>query len=266
LLEPFFSELKVLTDLGLSVTSARVYTTLVKHDSLELSALAKMAHIARPDVYRTLEKLQELGLIEKILEHPTRYRAIPKKEALSLLLDAKTEKYREVEKETQFLIETADTKEAHTIDLLPKPKFVFVSPGKGLINKIKTAIDKAQFSVYSVLSWKRFSQGILNRFPESLEKAVARKVDMRFIVEAPPKSKTVKELIEFCSGKYGLQMRCVPDKPKTYFSIFDRKEILIVAISQSGFKSSPVLWSNSSALVALGLDHFEELWRKVKNC
>jgi sugar-specific transcriptional regulator TrmB len=122
---------------------------------LELSTLSKMAHVARPDTYRNLRKLQEMGLIEKILEKPTKYRAIPKKEALSLLLDTQTEKFREVEKETRFLIETADTEKADISESTVKPKFVFIPPGRGLTSEIKKAIEKAQFSVYSVLSWKR---------------------------------------------------------------------------------------------------------------
>jgi sugar-specific transcriptional regulator TrmB len=264
-MEPFFSELKVWMDLGLTLTSARIYMALVKYGTLELSTLAKMAHIARPDTYRNLKKLQEMGLIEKILEKPTKYQAIPKKEALSLLLDAKTDEFREVEKETRFLIETAEPEKADISELTEKPKFVFIPPGRGLTSEIKTAIDKAQLSVYNVLSWERFSQGLLNRFPESLEKAVAKKVEMLFILEEPPKSKTTEDLIEFSRRKYNFQIRFVPDQPKTYFAIYDQKEIMLIAISKSGFKSSPALWSNSSALVALGLDHFEELWRKAKD-
>ncbi len=264
-MEPFFSELKVWMDLGLTLTSARVYMALVKYGNLELATLAKMAHVARPDTYRNLKKLQEMGLIEKILEKPTKYRAIPKKDALSLLLDAKTDKFREVEKETRFLIETADTEKADTTDSALKPKFVFIPPGRGLTSEISTAIEKSQFCIYNVLSWERFSQGLLNRFSESLDKTVAKNVEMRFVVEAPPKSKTTEDLIEFCRKKYNFQIRFIRGQPKTCFGIYDRKEIIIVAISKSGFKGSPALWSNSSALVALGLDHFEELWRKAKD-
>ncbi len=264
-MEPFFSELNVWMELGLTLTSARVYMALIKYGTLELLTLSKMAHVARPATYRTLNRLEEMGLIEKILEKPTKYRAIPKKEALSLLLEAKTEKFREIEKETRFLIETADTEREDIIDLALKPKFVYIPPGRGLASEIKTAMERAQFCMCNVLSWSRFSQGVLDRFSESLEKAIARKVEMRFIVETPPKSKTTEELIELCRGKYGLKIRFVRDQPNTFFAIYDRKEIMIVAISKSGFQNSPALWSNSSALVALGLDHFEELWRKAKD-
>jgi len=238
---------------------------LVKYGTLELLTLAKMAHVARPATYRTLNRLEEMGLIEKILEKPIKYRAIPKKEALSLLLDAKTEKFREVEKETRFLIETADTQKADITDLTLKPKFILIPPGRGLANEIKTALDKAQFCVCNVLSWKRFSQGVIDRFSESIEKAVARKVEMRFIVEAPPRSKTSEDIVKLCRGEYGLQLRFVREEPKTFFAIYDQKEIIIVAVSKGNFQNSSALWSNSSALVALGLDHFEELWRKAKD-
>lgn len=251
-------------DLGLTSTSARVYLTLVKYEALELLTLAEMAKIARPDTYRILKKLQKLGLIEKILEKPTKYRAIPKKEALSLLLEAKTEKFREVTKETQFLINIVDTEKANNEDLIKNPQFVLIPQGKRLLNTIRTTIEKVQFNIDNVLSWERFSQGVLNRFAESMEKAHAKNVEMRFIVGEPPERKTAKDVIQFCREKLGCRIRFLSNQPKTDFAIYDKKEILIVAISKTDFRSSPALWSNSNALIALGLDHFEELWQKAK--
>lgn len=250
--------------MGLTASNTKVYLTLIKFGPSELSKLAELAKIARPDVYRKLSKLQKMGLIEKILERPARYSAIPINEALSLLLQAKTEEYMEIKKETQILIESSKTAEVNKGNPIENPQFVLIPAGKRLTSKIKTAIENTHFCICNVLSWKRFSQGILNRFGENLERAAARNVASRFIVEKPPRNKTSEDMVRFCREKLGSKIKFIPNKPRTIFAIYDQKQIVITARAETDFQSSPALWSNSSALVALGLDHFEELWKQAK--
>ncbi len=258
------SVLKVFVDLGLAPVTAKVYLTLVDFGVLEISKLADLANIARPDTYRKLLKLQKLGLVEKILGRPTKYMAIPKKEALSLLLEAKTTAYNQLRKETRFLIETSDKEDKNIEFTKRSPEFILIPQGKRLTNAIKAAIGKAQLSIYDVLSWKRFSQGILNRFAEDIENAHAKNLDIRLIVEEPPENETAKNLIKFCKKNLNLQMRFISNNPSTIFAIYDQKEIMIVANPKEEFKSSPALWSNSDSLVSLGLGYFENLWQKAK--
>lgn len=263
-MEEDYAELKVLVDLGLTPVSAKVYLTLHKFGALEISKLAELAKVARPDTYRTLLKLQKLGLIEKLVKRPSKYQAIPNKDALSLLLRAKTEEYKELRKETRLLINAADIEDAKKKNIKEASSFVLIPQGRRLTTTIRNAIKKTQFSLYNVLSWKRFSQGIINRFADDLEKACARNVKIRFIIEKPPKSKTTNELIEFCRKYPCLQIRFITNELNTIFAVYDQKEIIIVATSRTDFLDSPALWSNSESLVSLGLDHFEELWSRAK--
>jgi len=70
------------------------------------------------------------------------------------------------------------------------PQFVLIPKGKAVIERTNTAIEKAQLSIDLLLSWKRFSRGIVSTFAESMEAAWAKNVKIRFITESPLESKT----------------------------------------------------------------------------
>jgi sugar-specific transcriptional regulator TrmB len=254
-------------DLGLTLVQARVYLALVESGRSRISAIAKISKVARPDIYRTLSKLQELGLVEKIIETPLEYRAIPMNEGLSLLLETKTEQYEKLRSETRILLHTAKMQKPGKKKHITGPQFVLIPQGKTVIERIKTAIEKAQLSIDLVLSWKRFSHGIASDFAESIEIAWAKNVKTRFIIESPLKSKTAEQLIQFCKAKPSCQIRFTRNHPRTVFGIYDKKEVFVIVFSKTGLPGSPALWSNNPSLIALADDYFEKLWfTAIENC
>jgi hypothetical protein len=179
------------------------------------------------------------------------------KEGLSILLETKTQQYEKVRAEAQILLHTAKIRKEQNIE---QNHFVLIPKGRTVINRIKTAIEKAELSIDLVLSWKRFSRGITSTFDESIEKAWAKKVKSRFIIESPLETKTGKQFIQFCREKPRCQIRFIPRHPKTVFGIYDKKEIFIVAMSKTDLPGSPALWSTNPSLIGLAEDHFELLW------
>lgn len=257
-----YSELQVLTDLGLTLVQAKVYLALVESGPLITAEISKISNIARPDVYSNLSKLQLLGLVEKLIETPVKYRAIPVNEGLSLLLRTKTEQYEKLKAETRVLLETNKTQKPNNKDKkADNPQFVLIPQGETVINRMKTAIENAQFSIDLVLSWRRFSRGMACTFAESIEIAWAKNVKTRFIIEKPLKSKTATELIYYCMRKPCCQIRFISDYPETIFGIYDKKEIFLIVFSQTDLPGSPALWSNNRSLIALAENHFEAIWK-----
>jgi sugar-specific transcriptional regulator TrmB len=258
-LEPQFSELQILMDLGLTLKQAKVYMALVESGPLRVSAISKISKVARPDIYQIIPKLQKLGLVEDIVKTPLEYRATSMNEGLSHLLETKTEEYEKVRAETHILLDTAKTKKPKKKKQIESPQFVLI-PRKTVIKRIKSAIEKAQLSIDLVLSWKRFSRGIASTFAESVEAAWAKNVKIRFIIESPLESKTAKQLIQFCRAKPFSQIRVIPHYPKTIFGIYNKKEAFIIAKSKTDLPGSPALWSNNPSLMSVVQDYFEILW------
>jgi sugar-specific transcriptional regulator TrmB len=78
-------ETQILSGLGLTKSQATIYLSLVKFESATAKTLCKESSIARQDIYQALSDLHELGLIERILDKPLRFRASPIKNALAIL-------------------------------------------------------------------------------------------------------------------------------------------------------------------------------------
>jgi sugar-specific transcriptional regulator TrmB len=258
-LEHQFSQLQVLMDLGLTKVQARVYLALVESGPLRISAISRISKVARPEIYQNLSKLQKLGLVEKIIATPLEYRAVPMNEGIWLLLETKEKKYEKVRSEAKILLSIAKTEKANKKKKMEIPQFVLI-PRRTVIGRINTAIAQAQLSMDLLLSWKRFSRGIVSTFAESVESAWTKNVKVRFIVESPLESKTAKQLVQFCREKPSCQVKFIRHCPTIVLGIYDKKEVYIIANPKTDLPGSPALWSNNPSLVALAEDHFEILW------
>ncbi|MDH5462470.1 MAG: helix-turn-helix domain-containing protein, partial [Candidatus Bathyarchaeota archaeon] len=77
---------EMLSDFGLTHNQAKVYLTIAKLGVATVSQVSKVSKVRREDVYRILPNLEKTGLIERILDKPTRLRAIPVEDALALMI------------------------------------------------------------------------------------------------------------------------------------------------------------------------------------
>jgi sugar-specific transcriptional regulator TrmB len=258
--ESWHSEVRALVDLGLTLVQARVYLTLVRFGASKTLAISKISEVAQPDVYRALSKLQELGLVEKMIEVPFQYRAIPADLGITILLETKKEQYEKVRTGAQKLLDTVKTIKPDNANQPIRSQFVMIPEGRAVVERINSAIAHSQINIDLFLSWKRFSRGIASTHAESMESAWAKNVKIRFIIESPLESKTAKQLIQFCREKPFTQIKFIPDYPKMVFGICDKKEVFIIVDPKADLLGSPALWSNNPALIALAWNCFETLW------
>jgi len=77
---------------GLTPNQARVYLTVCRLGLAQVGRVSKASKVRREDIYRLLPSLEKLGLIEKVLGTPTKIRAIPVEDALSLLVKQEEDK------------------------------------------------------------------------------------------------------------------------------------------------------------------------------
>jgi sugar-specific transcriptional regulator TrmB len=250
-------------NLGLTPTNARIYLTLANSEPLKVSAIAGMAKVARPDTYRAMENLQKMGLIEKIIENPVRYKAIPLDQTLQFLLERKKEQYKNVIAETEILLSEIKLSESDYRQRLKNFQFVLIAEGNAVIRKIREAINCVESSVDLVLSWRRFSRGVTSTFAEDLENAWKKQVKFRFLVQKPKDTITSKELTQFCRRKT-CQVKFMRQLPETVYGIYDSNEMSIILFPRKDLPNSPALWSNSDPLIKLASDHFEMLWSKAE--
>jgi len=254
------SENQTLIDLGLTLLQARVYLALIRSGPSKVATISKLANVARPDAYRTLAKLQQLGLVEKLIEKPIRYRAISMKKSLTFLLRSKAEEYKKLRAETELLLKTYKEKDAKKVLQTEADRFVLIPKRRAVIERIREAIEGSQRSVDLILSWKRFSRGMLSTFAESCERAWARGVKFRFVLEKPEEGKAAEHVLQICRKSPACQIKFIPTHPKTVLGIYDEKEVFVIVNPKMELADSPALWSNNQSLIHLAQNYFEVLW------
>jgi sugar-specific transcriptional regulator TrmB len=254
--------LQTLIDLGLSSQQARVYLTLAESGPLKVATISEKNRLDRADVSRTLSKLQELSLVEKIIDVPNRFKAVPMKEGLLLLLKNKTDRHKELESDTKFLVDLFV--DGSNVENEQDSARVILTNGKLLISKVKEAIESTQKEVDVILSWKRFSHGMVSDFDESIERASAKGVKFRFIVGKYEEGRAAKRLIQYLRKKSVCEIRLVSTFPETTVGIFDKKNVIIVLYPERDLPDSPGLLSNNPSIVMLAAGFFDALWSKAK--
>jgi len=95
------ADIELLTNLGLTFNEARVFFALSRNGISTAKALTISSGVAREVVYQVMPKLQEKGLIEKIMTSPVAFNAIPIDEAYSILLQRKEEEYTKLGKKSK---------------------------------------------------------------------------------------------------------------------------------------------------------------------
>ncbi len=254
------TEVQTLTDLGLTLVQARVYLALARFGISKIALLAKASDVARPDVYRTLNKLYELGLVEKLVEVPVQFKALPIEEGIKVLLIKKQAEYERLKNETDALL--GSFKKRNMIDQAEAAnQFILIPQKEAIVNRIRQAIDNSRYSVSVVISWKRFVHGVGNVFLESAQRAAERKINYRFIVEKAP-SEEVNEAGNKLWNIYpSFQARFLVNMPKTVFGLYDSRELFVIIDPKMDISGSPALWTNNKGLIGLAQDYFEMLWQ-----
>ena len=99
-------EIAVLESLRAVLIQAKAYLALTRLGRAKAGEIYKNAHVARQDVYRILETLQEIGLVEKIICRPIEYVAIPLEDGLTKLVERKRTEFGETKKRADKIKES----------------------------------------------------------------------------------------------------------------------------------------------------------------
>ena len=257
-------DVETLTCLGLTVLQAKVYLALTILERATIKAIAKTTEIARQDIYRITSELQELSLIEKIITTPTEYRAIPMQDGVNILIKRKNTENTEMLIKTRKLLQRHKTQKLNFAILEQNLQFSIIPKNEPVILKMIKIIGTTQKSLDTIVSWKRYAQGLEYIYGE-VEKALQSGVEMRVIVEQPKEvnswPKTALTLLKNPSYK----VRTIPEPPTAILGIYDKKEAIIATSATGTIAEFPALWSSNPSLIAIFHDYFELMWRHSKS-
>ena len=97
-------DIQNLIDLGLTFVESKIFLSLIQAGTMKAQTLSHVTKTSRADVYRTLERLQNKGLVEKQITKPTMFSAIPIKDAIRIMIERKTIKYEKMKNNATHLL------------------------------------------------------------------------------------------------------------------------------------------------------------------
>ena len=249
---------QVLTSLGLTVLEAKVYLALAKKGETPAKTIAKASKVSQPDVYRVLSKLENHGLIERIIALPNRFKATPIDEAIAILLQRREAESAVLEKQATELVESLKGKNLTTSPQEERAQFTLV-PGVH-VHRIRNAVESAQTGVLCFTTLDMFRKV---RFvtEDVWKRGVKRQVNYQFIIGKPYDEPVTLELdpslkdSEFFNIRFMVaSMPCV--------ILIDKKEVFVRTELNL---EAPVLWSNNQYIVAMMQEYFATLWKIHEN-
>jgi sugar-specific transcriptional regulator TrmB len=252
------SGIKTLVEFGISRTQARVYLTLVDRGTLTLRAASEYSGVGRPDTYRALFDLKKEGLIETILDSPTRYRAIQLSDAISILMGQKRKEIMNLKEKSNRLLTDFEPKITNQIEVSDS-EFIIIPKGAASVKKRISSIRNAEHSIDCVTSFKRLNQTFLAAGDEIID-AANRGVKIRFVLEKAVINKPfAKEFEMFCKNA-SCAVRFAIDSPQALVTIFDDREAQVVMSEEGNLTQTPVLWSNNRVMLKICQYYFEANW------
>jgi sugar-specific transcriptional regulator TrmB len=258
-------QILTLTELGLSTTQAKIYLALVKTKSQTAQAISTLSTVSRPDVYRVLNQLQDLGLVEKIIAKPEEFQAIPIEEGVSILLQRRIKKTRELQNRGFKLMQSVAQKldGSDVAEDGGRREFVFIPSKSSAYARSERLLGGIKESIYFVGLTKSMSAW-LEQYSKEMEAALSRGVDCRMILPASPANKKFWGPFKKMRKHPNFKVRSILTVPTAGFSIWDKKELLITTASAEAPFDAATLWSNNRGMIELCADYFECLWQKSK--
>ncbi|MFB0550973.1 MAG: MEDS domain-containing protein [Nitrososphaeria archaeon] len=258
---------EILSDFGLTLNQAKVYVTVAKLGLASISQVSKSSKVRREDVYRMLPRLQELGLIEKILGKPAKIRATPAEDGLSILIRREKElaskRLSELEaKKSKFL----RSFEAYQVKPVEKegPQFSLVSQREPIVKRGLAMIKKAQSTIDVVVSRHEFYH-LFAEYTKPVRKAIRKGVRVRVILDASAQYDSILRTIEEYKSSVATFNLRYSYQPSSHFMTVDNKQALVATSGEPPIGHSPYLWTDNINIVKLMQKYFEDLWHVSAN-
>jgi sugar-specific transcriptional regulator TrmB len=255
----FQDEVQTLMRLRLTFDQARVYLALAESGMSAAKTIAKNSGVARTDVYRIMPTLEKLGLVERIVSVPCKFRAMSRLDAVSVLMKRRTNETSELRAATREMLKVVKNNNTRTVPEEEGPQFILVPKEETLILRSKQAVMTAQRSIDVTITWKRLPQVLLLSAKE-LRKAIQRGVKVRFIAEKTEHEESWPEIVQALAKNPSFKLRSIPNPPNTVFWIIDDKEVFITTSTAGYAADYPALWSNNPSLISAMHDLFEIMW------
>jgi sugar-specific transcriptional regulator TrmB len=259
-------QVQTLVSLGLTTNQAKLYLTSLKIGYATAKVLAQNSHIGREEVYRVLPSLQNLGLIKKYLSSPTSYEPIDPNEAMSILINNKTNELSEVKRKAVDFVSHCPRVKTKSDE---NDMFIMITNMDKALHMLIQAYKDANRLCFFTSGYERFILRMnMSEKQEQITqmlRGLNRGVKIRTVLDEPVDGKQIpltrfnnslaKKLISHPNFEY----KYIQRKHDGLIAAFD-ENIMFIEVKQGHNVLLPQLWSNNRVLLGLGKIIFESAW------
>ena len=238
--------------------------------------ISKNANVGREDVYRVLPLLQQMGLIKKHLESPSKYEVIPPRDAVKILLTRREQENEHLKREVELFLQYCGG-EPHEMSNSQDQKTFVVSRDnstgvdKEMMRLVRDTKHTFDFTTRDALFNAAFNEPGLTEWIDEMYHAAERGVKIRMIMNVPKPFQTMSSLSDVFSIPSSKQVlthpnfsfRYLPTPPECIMILFDYHASCVETGCKKKNKMSPYMITNNPVFVALNKAYFESLWHKA---
>jgi sugar-specific transcriptional regulator TrmB len=256
--------LQILKELGLSRSQGMVYIALLKlgPDS-KATYISKLANVPRQDIYRVLEGLIQVGIVEKLISRPAKFRAIPPKKAISLLLEKKKNAFLKLEKVADSLSARLPENPNNQLDSIKKENTVLMIEKEAVYCKALELIEASRKRISLIIPWSETMLS-LDLALNALNDACNRGVQVSWLANEPQETQQLPKGLRKLIKNPTFRFRFLSDTPTVKLGVYD-DEPGVVIFHDDTFERSPTFVSNNAAILAMAEAYFETYWKSGKN-
>jgi sugar-specific transcriptional regulator TrmB len=248
--------------LGLTCVQAKSYVTLSILGEATIGTIAKNAQIARQHLYKPMLKLEEMSLVERIIDKPPKYKALPLKEAINILLDKRNKENHELQDKINGLLKNLKKQQKNQmLQNQQERAYTTLIAGLGAFDhESDRALMNAQTCFDGTATVELFRRGMFLSGTYHQE-AVKRGVHYRHIISKPENG-------QFQLGDEDLrnnplwEVRFSSSPLPFQMTIIDKKEVFISTTSEVK-KDCVYYWSNNECFLILAQNYYDFLWGKA---
>jgi sugar-specific transcriptional regulator TrmB len=251
----------ILHTLGLTPVQAKVYLHLLYANEQSARSVVDSLKLDRVDVYRALQRLQFMGMVEVNLGNPNKFDATPPSAALKLLLDNKNDEFETIKSQASHLnklLSTVEKQNNPPNGAINSDQYYKLKRGYGVINSILDLEKEAKSELRKVVNRKGMGYHILFGISEVEKKLYDKGVKIRLITDQMATSQ--KSYSKIAQIRYAGDISNV----LRYIVIDDKTIVVSMAPNTTDEKDSVALFTNNKTLIQALCNYFDEIWDSLK--
>ena len=251
-----------LSQFGLDETDSKLYLGLLQMGSVTVGSISSKLEMDRGKVYRSLNRLRNLGLVSTTFSNPTICRVEDPHRALQSIIQTKEDEIITMQKLAEKIIKDLKQSPNGTLDSTVS-SFSIIQGRSNIFARISTLIQQASNSIYMVTTIEDVLRMYHTSIPEKIENAKKNGIEVKLLTYT--KNEDLLPLIDRLNasevriGKLPSQSRMIVEK--------DKQLIMSGSIKESiNFKAEndSSLFTTSSEMICNMFSLCSHLWQKSK--